>query len=99
MKRSTATMLAAMALALTLIGSAHARQDDIDINRLSSSLDQLANDPGMGSMPRPSRRAHAMRSTGWPRPARANGRTRCTWPNAGSTWPRRRRSCRTPRSS
>ena len=49
MKRSTAKILAAMALAFTLIGSAHARQDDIDINRLSGSLDQLANDPGMGT--------------------------------------------------
>jgi hypothetical protein len=49
MKRSTAKILAAMALALTLIGSAHARQDDIDISRLSGSLDQLADDPGMGA--------------------------------------------------
>jgi malonyl CoA-acyl carrier protein transacylase len=49
MKRSTAKILAAMALALTLIGSAHARQDDIDISRLSGSLDQLADDPGMGT--------------------------------------------------
>ncbi|MBQ4856509.1 hypothetical protein IMW82_17715 [Rhodanobacter sp. B2A1Ga4] len=48
MKRSTA-ILAAVALALATLGSAHARQDDIDISRLTGSLDQLANDPGMGS--------------------------------------------------
>lgn len=48
MTRFTATF-AAIALALATIGSAHARQDDIDISRLSGSLDQLANDPGMGS--------------------------------------------------
>ncbi|WP_108470422.1 hypothetical protein [Rhodanobacter thiooxydans] len=48
MKRSTA-ILAAVALVLATLGSAHARQDDIDISRLTGSLDQLANDPGMGS--------------------------------------------------
>ena len=48
MKRLTIT-LAAIALALTAAGSVHARQDDIDINRLNSSLDQLANDPTLGS--------------------------------------------------
>jgi chromosome segregation ATPase len=47
MTRFTATF-AAIALALVAVGSAHARQDDIDISRLSGSLDQLANDPGMG---------------------------------------------------
>ncbi|UJJ59588.1 hypothetical protein [Rhodanobacter denitrificans] len=47
MKRSTA-ILAAVALALAMLGPAHARQDDIDINRLTGSLNQLANDPGMG---------------------------------------------------
>ncbi len=44
----TASMLAAAALALVLAGTVHARQDDIDVNRLNSSLDQLANDPGLG---------------------------------------------------
>ena len=48
MKRSVAT-LAAIALALAALGSAHARQDDIDINRLTGSLNQLANDPGLGT--------------------------------------------------
>jgi len=48
MKRSTTT-LAAILLALVVVGSAHARQDDIDINRLTSSLDQLSNDPTLGS--------------------------------------------------
>ena len=49
MKRSTAT-LAAIALALATLGPAHAaRQDDIDISRLTGSLNQLANDPGMGN--------------------------------------------------
>jgi hypothetical protein len=48
MKRLTIT-LAAIALALTAAGPVHARQDDIDINRLNSSLDQLANDPTLGS--------------------------------------------------
>jgi hypothetical protein len=38
----------AMTLALIAVGSAHARQDDIDISRLNSSLDQLANDPSLG---------------------------------------------------
>ncbi|TAL88403.1 MAG: hypothetical protein EPN69_16470 [Rhodanobacter sp.] len=42
------SMLAAVALALAVTGAAHARQDDIDINRLTSSLDQLANDPTLG---------------------------------------------------
>jgi hypothetical protein len=37
-----------LGLSLAGIGAAHARQDDIDISRLSSSLDQLANDPGLG---------------------------------------------------
>lgn len=48
MKRFTAA-LAAVALALAAFGPAHARQDDIDISRLTGSLNQLANDPGMGS--------------------------------------------------
>ncbi|OOG55527.1 hypothetical protein [Rhodanobacter sp. C03] len=48
MKRFTIT-LAAIVLALATLGTAHARQDDIDISRLSSSLDQLANDPSLGS--------------------------------------------------
>ena len=48
MKRFT-ILLAAMALALATVGAAHARQDDIDVSRLSGSLDQLANDPSLGS--------------------------------------------------
>lgn len=48
MKRFT-TIFASMALAFVAVGSAHARQDDIDISRLSGSLDQLANDPTLGS--------------------------------------------------
>ncbi|WP_426688307.1 hypothetical protein [Rhodanobacter ginsengiterrae] len=47
MKRS-ATTFAAIALALATLGAAHARQDDIDINRLNGSLNQLANDPSLG---------------------------------------------------
>lgn len=47
MKRLT-KFLAAFALGLTLVGGAHAAQDDIDIGRLNSSLDQLANDPTLG---------------------------------------------------
>ncbi|MFC5526982.1 hypothetical protein ACFPPA_14680 [Rhodanobacter ginsengisoli] len=47
MKRPTA-ILAFVLLGLVAMGSAHARQDDIDINRLTSSLDQLANDPSLG---------------------------------------------------
>jgi hypothetical protein len=48
MKRS-AMIFASVALALAAAGSAHARQDDIDLGRLSSSLDQLANDPSLGN--------------------------------------------------
>jgi len=47
MKRAT-VVLAGFALALAALGTVHARQDDIDITRLTSSLDQLANDPVMG---------------------------------------------------
>jgi septal ring factor EnvC (AmiA/AmiB activator) len=47
MKRLT-TFIAALALGLSLVGAAHAGQDDIDIGRLNSSLDQLANDPTLG---------------------------------------------------
>ena len=43
-----ATMFAAFVLALAVVSPAHARQDDIDIGRLTSSLDQLANDPVLG---------------------------------------------------
>ena len=43
------TFIFAIGLALAAVGSAHARQDDIDISRLNSSLDQLANDPSLGS--------------------------------------------------
>src|SRR5574337_837924 len=42
------SMLAGAVLALAVVGAAQARQDDIDVNRLSSSLDQLANDPTLG---------------------------------------------------
>jgi len=48
MKRS-ATTLAVIALALATLGTAHARQDDIDISRLTGSLNQLANDPSLGA--------------------------------------------------
>ena len=48
MKR-LAQLLAGAGLALALVGAAQARQDDIDINRLTGSLNQLANDPGMGN--------------------------------------------------
>ncbi|TAM62579.1 MAG: hypothetical protein EPN49_04105 [Rhodanobacter sp.] len=51
MKRST-RVLAGFALALAALGTVHARQDDIDITRLTSSLDQLANDPVMGGYAR-----------------------------------------------
>jgi hypothetical protein len=47
MKR-LAKVLAAAGLALALVGAAHARQDDIDVNRLRGSLDQLSNDPSLG---------------------------------------------------
>jgi hypothetical protein len=47
MKRLT-SVLALVLLGLVAAGSAHARQDDIDINRLTSSLDQLANDASLG---------------------------------------------------
>ena len=43
-----ATLFAACVLALAVAAPAHARQDDIDIGRLTSSLDQLANDPSLG---------------------------------------------------
>lgn len=42
-------VFAAVAIALAGVSSVQARQDDIDINRLTSSLDQLANDPTMGT--------------------------------------------------
>jgi hypothetical protein len=48
MKHSTA-ILVVLVLALAGLGSAHARQDDIDITRLNGSLNQLANDPGLGA--------------------------------------------------
>ncbi len=41
-------MLAGAVIALAVVGAAHARQDDIDIDRLTSSLDQLTNDPTLG---------------------------------------------------
>lgn len=49
MKRPT-HFFAALIMALTMAGGvAHARADDLDINRLTNSLDQLANDPTMGN--------------------------------------------------
>lgn len=42
------SMLVVAALALAVVGAAHAREDDIDITRLSGSLSQLANDPTLG---------------------------------------------------
>jgi chromosome segregation ATPase len=48
MKRSS-LIFAAFALALAAAGSAQARQDDIDVSRLSGSLDQLASDPSLGT--------------------------------------------------
>ena len=48
MKRS-AMIFASVALAMAVAGSALARQDDIDLSRLNSSLDQLANDPSLGN--------------------------------------------------
>jgi hypothetical protein len=92
-------MLVAAALALTVVGAAQAREDDIDVNRLSGSLAQLATTPPSVTTPSPSRPARGMRSTGWPRRAGANEHTRCTWPSVAWTWPRPRRSCRTPRPS
>lgn len=47
MKRST-KLFAAIALVLTSLASAQAKQDDIDITRLTGSLTQLANDPTLG---------------------------------------------------
>lgn len=48
MKRTT-HLFAALALTVTMLGGvAHARTDDLDISRLTNSLDQLANDPTMG---------------------------------------------------
>ena len=39
----------AVVVALVSVSTAQARQDDIDVNRLNSSLDQLTNDPTMGT--------------------------------------------------
>lgn len=43
------SMFAAISLGWVIAGSAYARKDELDVNRLNSSLDQLANDPTMGS--------------------------------------------------
>lgn len=48
MNRITTTF-AAMAVALLVANPAQARKDDIDVARLNGSLDQLANDPSLGS--------------------------------------------------
>jgi hypothetical protein len=49
MKRFT-QMFTALVLGLSMaVGVAHARADDLDVNRLNNSLDQLANDPTMGN--------------------------------------------------
>lgn len=47
MKRLATT--AALIGLLALAGPVQARQDDMDVNRLNSSLDQLANDPSLGT--------------------------------------------------
>jgi hypothetical protein len=47
MKHVTA-ILATLVLGLAACTTVQARQDTIDVARLNSSLDQLANDPGMG---------------------------------------------------
>ena len=41
--------ITAMIALLTLAGPVQARQDDMDVNRLNASLDQLANDPTLGT--------------------------------------------------
>ena len=46
MKRLATTALIAL---LALSGPALARQDDMDVNRLNSSLNQLASDPTLGT--------------------------------------------------
>jgi membrane protein involved in colicin uptake len=48
MKRFSLT-LPAILLGFAVAASVHARQDDIDVSRLTSSLDQLAHDPSLGS--------------------------------------------------
>ncbi|MDQ6646367.1 MAG: hypothetical protein M3Y93_03920, partial [Pseudomonadota bacterium] len=47
MKRLT-RMFTAIGLGLLIAGSAYARDDELDVSRLNSSLDQLANDPTLG---------------------------------------------------
>jgi hypothetical protein len=46
MKRFAATALIAL---LALAAPVHARQDDMDVDRLNASLDQLASDPTLGT--------------------------------------------------
>ncbi|SEJ05261.1 hypothetical protein [Frateuria terrea] len=46
MKRLATTALIGL---LALAGAAHASQDDMDVNRLNASLNQLANDPSLGT--------------------------------------------------
>jgi len=46
MKRLATTALIVL---LALAGPVHARQDDMDVSRLNASLDQLANDPTLGT--------------------------------------------------
>ncbi|MBB6245177.1 hypothetical protein [Rhodanobacter sp. A1T4] len=48
MRRFTVTF-AALAMALVATGAYASKNDDIDINRLTGSLDQLANDPTLGN--------------------------------------------------
>lgn len=43
------TTLSALVLALATVGAAHAAKDDLDIARLTNSLDQLSRDPALGS--------------------------------------------------
>lgn len=48
MKR-VATLFAAAAMALGIVGTAQARRDDIDVSRLTNNLNQLASDPVLGN--------------------------------------------------
>jgi len=48
MKR-VATVFAAIAMALGVVGAAHAKRDDIDVSRLTNNLNQLASDPVLGN--------------------------------------------------
>ena len=45
--KSMRTALSAFVLALAATGAAHAAKDDMDVSRLTNSLDQLARDPSL----------------------------------------------------